>query len=98
MGKIQCFQCQKTLNIEIGKKISKKEECAYCFQDLHCCKMCALYDPQLYNECKETNATRVLEKDKATFCEYFILNGANSDSTANKDEIFLAADALFKDK
>ncbi|EQC51685.1 hypothetical protein M901_2861 [Bacteriovorax sp. DB6_IX] len=57
--------------------------------------MCKFYDPTAYNECKETNADRILEKEKANFCDYFILKGG-SGSGDEKDDLMAAANALFK--
>ena len=60
--------------------------------------MCVFYDKTCYNECKEPLAERILEKEKANFCSYFKLRGGDSVSGKTKDELFSAADALFKKK
>ena len=39
--------------------------------DVHCCRNCEFDDPGSYNECRETQAERVLEKDRSNFCDYF---------------------------
>ncbi len=64
-----CHFCQKEL--KITDRVSRSESCPACNSDLHCCMNCAHYDPKVYNECQETQAERVLEKDRSNFCGYF---------------------------
>jgi len=64
-----CFHCKKPL--EIDRKVGRGETCPYCHADLHCCLNCVFYDPGAYNECRESQAERVLDKDRGNFCEYF---------------------------
>ena len=94
---IICFNCQKKLDFEAKQSISRQEECPYCYASLHSCKMCLFYDPDSYNECRETQANRILEKEKANFCEYFKLHSCNQPKQ-NKEDFLAAAQALFKDK
>jgi hypothetical protein len=35
------------------------------------CRNCAHHDPAAYNECRESNAERVLEKERSNRCDYF---------------------------
>jgi len=57
--------------------------------------MCHFYDTSSYNECKEPMANRVLDKEKANFCDFFKLAGA-SDRGPDKDKLLDAANSLFK--
>ncbi|MGB0453355.1 MAG: hypothetical protein ACPGJV_06540 [Bacteriovoracaceae bacterium] len=92
---IHCHSCKKALDIDPNQKIFKSEECPYCYADLRCCKMCSFYDPSAYNECREPSAQRVLEKEKANFCDFFKLQGAQSEEE-KKENLLSAADSLFK--
>lgn len=94
-NEVNCYACHKPTGLEPGQKISLKEECPYCFASLHCCKMCKFYDKTAYNECRESSADRIVEKEKANFCDYFILKGGD-DSGDGKDDLMAAANALFK--
>lgn len=67
---VRCHQCGQ-LN-ETGERVGRRDTCAGCDADLHVCLDCGHYDPSAYNECREPQADRVLEKDKANFCDYFI--------------------------
>ncbi|MEI7637064.1 MAG: hypothetical protein WCJ37_07125 [Syntrophus sp. (in: bacteria)] len=64
-----CFNCRQ--GIEIAGKIGRREVCSGCGKDLHVCRNCRFYDPQIYNACHELQAERVIDKDRGNFCEYF---------------------------
>ena len=51
--------------------VGRTETCDGCGADLHVCRNCEFYDPAAYNECRESRAERVLEKDRANFCDWF---------------------------
>mgnify|MGYP000450689798 FL=1 len=57
--------------------------------------MCKFYDQSAYNECRESSADRIVEKEKSNFCDYFILKGSGNNGT-DKDDLVNAANALFK--
>lgn len=94
---ISCYSCHKGLDLGEGQKILKNEECPYCYASLHCCKMCHFYEPQAYNECKETNAERIVDKEKANYCDYFLLKGQAGGQDQKKDDLLAQAQSLFKD-
>ncbi len=66
---MHCPHCQKPLSLD--PKISFREYCPFCMRDLHCCLACHFHDRGLSNECQETQAEPVLDKEKANYCEYF---------------------------
>lgn len=94
-NEVTCYACHKPTGLSAGQKISLKEECPYCYASIHCCKMCKFYDITAYNECRESSADRIVEKEKANFCDYFILKGG-SDDEGKDDDLLAAANALFK--
>lgn len=57
--------------------------------------MCEFYDPKHYNECKESMADRITEKEKKNFCDYFKLSEKAGTNKAALSAIDLA-NALFK--
>ncbi|OUR93095.1 hypothetical protein A9Q84_21565 [Halobacteriovorax marinus] len=91
-----CHACGKTLDLEANSKILRSDECPYCYAGLHCCKMCGFYDTSTYNECRESNADRILEKEKSNFCDYFVLKGGGGNGGNGKDNLLDAANSLFK--
>jgi hypothetical protein len=92
----RCHQCGKELDIK--KELGRKEACPFCRSDLRCCLNCTYHDPASYNACRESQAERVLEKERSNFCEYFIFKKtANSpDVKDEKKEAFDKLNALFK--
>lgn len=64
--------------------------------DVRCCKMCTFYDPKSYNECRESSADRIQDKEKANFCDYFKINALGADPDQAKKEALAKAAALFK--
>ncbi len=94
---VVCHACKQVIpHIEAGTKISRQDECPNCNAGLRCCIMCTFYDPTAYNECHEHIAERLLEKDKANFCDYFQLSNGVKANHKTKDKLVSAADALFK--
>lgn len=93
-----CFYCQKPLPEHLlEEKISRRTECPSCSRELRVCKMCKYYDPSSYNECREPNAERVVDKEKTNFCDYFHLSG-NQSQNEDRQNLIDAANMLFKEK
>ncbi len=95
---MQCAFCKKGFTLK--DKVMRHDVCPHCGWDLRCCKQCKFYDYNAYNECQEVMAERVIEKERANFCEYFVLRGsvpAGADAgTSKKEEAKKALEALFK--
>jgi hypothetical protein len=77
----------------------RRDECHKCGADIHVCLNCKNHDKSAYNECRESAAEVVKEKDRSNFCDHFypLAPGAHSQSDARKD-LISAAEALFKKK
>jgi hypothetical protein len=58
--------------------------------------MCSFYDPRSYNECRESTAERVVDKEKANYCEFFDLADPEG-KAAEKATALTKANSLFKD-
>lgn len=91
-----CYSCKK--QVMAAEKPGRSEACPQCGADLRCCRNCRFYDVKAYNQCRETQAERVLEKDRGNFCDYFSfkdsLEAAAPDSL--KQEKRNPLDTLFK--
>lgn len=92
--KVPCFQCQ-TVN-ESHDRVGLRDECSKCRSDLHCCKNCQFFDPKVYNECKESQAERVQEKERFNRCDYFQPSNSLGGVQSGKNDLLSAAEALFK--
>ncbi len=98
---IHCQDCGAPVQLLPGRKISRQDTCSHCDADLHCCRNCRFFDPGKHNQCAETQAEWVSEKERANFCDYceprtsidLIHRGATSAQSSKE-----AFDALFKKK
>jgi hypothetical protein len=80
------------------EKPGLRDECPNCRADVHVCKNCTFYDPNVYNECREPSADVVRERDRANFCDYFLPRTGIAGEKAKADQLRSAAEALFKKK
>ena len=91
-----CFKCGVSLEYGPGARPARKDECSKCRADVHVCLNCKHYDSKAYNQCKESQAERVLDKDRSNFCDYFSLfDGVRSAATEKMDHL-KKLDDLFK--
>jgi hypothetical protein len=77
--------------------VGRRDECVFCKTDLHVCKNCEFYDSNSYNECRESSADVVKEKERANFCDFFKAQ-ARGNLVDQKAKMLSAAEALFKKK
>ena len=63
-----CWKCKKEIPIE---KPVRGDECPLCHADLHVCKACEFYESGSHNDCRESSADMVTDKERSNFCDYF---------------------------
>ena len=63
-----CWKCRKEINIE---KPVRGDECPMCHADLHVCRACEFYESGAHNDCRESSADMVTDKERSNFCDYF---------------------------
>ena len=66
---MNCWSCGH--RIETVERVGFHAHCERCDRPLHACRNCLFYDPGYNNQCRETMAERVVEKERSNFCEYF---------------------------
>lgn len=91
-----CWSCGAEL--EEGD-FAHRESCPQCSMDIWVCLNCRFHDPSAYNECREYQAERVLNKETANLCDYFkpkVLGGGTGKRPSATDSLREAAEALFK--
>ncbi|MDB9822788.1 hypothetical protein OAC89_03730 [Deltaproteobacteria bacterium] len=94
---MKCIFCNKA--VPVKGKISRQDTCPHCNRDLRCCKQCNFYDLSAYNECKEVAAERIIDKERANFCDFFVPKGSAKAGGGNYNrtrEAKEALEALFK--
>ena len=101
-----CWKCKKEIPLE---KPARADECPLCHADLHVCKACEFYESGAHNDCRETSADMVIDKERANFCDYFQYKdcpvkpgndaargifGLDPDTTSGKSKAEAARDAF----
>ena len=89
-----CWKCHKETNIE---KPLRSDECPNCHADLHVCKACEFYESGAHNDCRETSAEFVNDKERGNFCDYFrprVSLGLDPNSSSGKSKADAARDAF----
>ncbi len=81
-----CFHC----GAEISPPVHRSSLCSSCGKDLKVCLNCTFYRPGAHWDCNETVPEQVKEKDRANFCDYFVLakkaGGAGPSKAKEKEE------------
>ncbi len=65
-----CWKCDVEL-ANVSLPIRRTDACIRCHAELHVCKICEFYDPQVSDSCREPIADSVSNKERANFCGYF---------------------------
>ena len=92
MGK--CYFCETEYS---EGKIHFSDSCLKCELDLHICFNCEFFDELSPDQCRESSADRVVEKDKKNFCDYFsVAKHSLKNKISNKEKVLSEAEALFK--
>lgn len=95
MSTLECFACGHRAPV-LGV-VGRNDSCQKCGADLHSCRNCQHYDRNAYNECREPVAERVIEKERANFCDQFTpAVGRSSSAATSAETLRAAAEALFK--
>lgn len=58
--------------------------------------ICTHYDAKAYNACREPAADRVVDKERANFCDFFTPFAGQHDMDAKADDARAKLEALFK--
>ena len=77
-----CWNCGTSITKE-PSPLSTYAECQVCRAQLHCCRQCQHFNPQLRTDCEEPMAESHSEREKANFCDWFKLRP----SFSGQDEI-----------
>lgn len=95
-----CWKCGERLGaLDYGRA----DTCRACGWDSRACKNCEFFDLPSNNQCRESQADRVVEKERSNFCDYFSPNasgpnGGGGSGTSARDAMKAAAEALFRKK
>jgi hypothetical protein len=93
---LSCWKCGKPLSDSYKIMVGRRDTCSNCLADIRCCKMCQFYDQKAYNECRESSADRVQDKEKANFCDYFKIGSSSNNPDKERLDALAKAASLFK--
>jgi len=93
---MECNACQTEILIAAGESLGFRDVCDRCRSDLHVCLNCAHHDASVYNECRESNAERILDRDRANRCDYFRPGKGDAAGDSGKDQAMEDLENLFK--
>jgi hypothetical protein len=93
---MQCHACRVEVVLASGESVGYRETCSRCAADLHVCLNCAHHDPSAYNECRESSAEPVRDRDRANRCDYFRPGGGSQGVPDAQEKARSALDRLFK--
>ncbi|MEM6729918.1 MAG: hypothetical protein AAF658_00090 [Myxococcota bacterium] len=91
---LQCFSCRHTNVFE--DLVRRSDTCSHCGADARVCKNCVFYDPGSHNQCRETTAEYVSEKERSNFCGMFKPFTDQREAADDVDAAKAALEALFK--
>jgi hypothetical protein len=69
-AEIGCWKCGASL-AALALPFGRTERCRGCGADLHACKLCGLFDPRAYQQCREPTVEEVRDKERANFCDHY---------------------------
>ncbi len=84
------------MELASGERVGFRDACESCSADLHVCKNCRHHDTAAYNECREPNAERVSDRERANRCAYFSPGSGTGAADGTQDSARAALDAVFK--
>lgn len=95
-----CFKCRNELEmiVKVGVKVGRLDACPHCGAYMHVCKNCRFYDPNVHNECLETQADFIRDREESNFCAHFEFKQRNEAPEADHSADLAKAklDDLFK--
>ena len=91
----KCWNCGTGL---AKSDYGRENACLTCGKPTRACRNCRWFAPGRPNDCEEPVAERVLDKQRANFCDFFEPTAAPAAGTANDspDGLRRAAEDLFK--
>ncbi|MBP7341452.1 MAG: hypothetical protein KA957_03960 [Syntrophaceae bacterium] len=89
-----CFACKTEISGDLF--VGRQTLCPSCGAYLHVCRNCAFYEPGAANDCRESEAERVVDKTRSNFCDFFLFSSGPPKSAAPASDAKAKLEALFK--
>ena len=78
----RCFECGH--EAVLTNQPMRTTRCEGCDADVRACLNCRHYDPRASQECREPVAEPVRTKDRANFCDYFVLRAPEGEEVEDE--------------
>jgi len=84
--------------VNVGVKVGRLDSCEECNAYMRVCKNCRFWDPHVHNECLETTAAFIRDREAPNFCSHFTLKkfDASPEIDTSADEAKSKLNDLFK--
>ncbi len=69
-----CWKCGEVIELPPAGRVLSRDTCPKCDYDLRACRNCRFRDPAKHNQCAETQAEWVRDKEASNYCDYFSPN------------------------
>jgi hypothetical protein len=95
---VRCSACGAEVLLAAGERVGFRDTCRACGSDLHTCRNCTHHDPSAYNECRESQAERVADRERANRCDWFAPSdrAGTGAPASERDRVRDGLDALFR--
>ena len=95
-----CWVCgnEQYFDVKAGVKVGRHDECPHCGAELRCCKNCSSYDLDVHDQCRESAAEFIRDRERANFCGHFAFRNATAPRSAGDpvDSARARLEAMFK--
>ncbi|MBN1283513.1 MAG: hypothetical protein JXA24_07075 [Proteobacteria bacterium] len=91
----RCSFCGREVEL-IYRKVGRQDTCPHCGRDLHACLQCRFYDRSFHNQCRESQAAMVGDKERSNFCEFFEFGRDAQAERAKQEESRKRLEGLFR--
>jgi hypothetical protein len=92
----KCWSCGQ--DTEMEDKVTRSETCPHCQKDMRSCKNCQYYDVGSHNECTETIAEYVPDKERSNFCGMYKAFQGDREKGPDLNDAKAKLEAFFKKK
>lgn len=91
---VECHSCG--FDNDLPGAVGRRDTCAQCGADLHCCLGCRFFDDSAWGVCREGVPEQPRSRDQANFCDAFVAGGRKREKGGGRDDAMAAFEALFK--
>lgn len=90
-----CHACKHEIELDPSTPLGRRDECPSCYAYLHCCLNCRHHDPGAHNQCRETTADFVRDRENFNFCGHFSFKDSDQEADTPVLDAKARAEAAF---